>query len=159
MPNPRARASRTAGIFGADDDISGGVLRTCSDTCLAVGGVPENPNERGSRAVGRSDTVFARDGADADIASLLGGRGSGLLKPKDLGSRMGAVAVRANPILLGSEPFGGVTTFFSVGSDLSDCESCCAFGGLGGDPTLSSLLGGVENGLNLASDDGLRGVG
>lgn len=128
---PRLRGSRDAGILGPLL-TAGGVLRICSDTWrCAGGGVPEKPRARGSRAVTRSDTVLARDGADVDTVSRLGGRGSTLAKPSDLGSRVGAVAVREKPMVLASIDLGGVVVFVSAGRDFNDWEISLARGGLG----------------------------
>lgn len=52
------------------------MLLTCSETCRWKGGVPEKPKERGSREVERSERVFARDGAEVETVSRLGGCGS-----------------------------------------------------------------------------------
>ena len=93
------------------------------------------------------------------MESLLGGRGSGLLNPRALGSRIGAVFVREKPVFLESMGLAGIEVLLSSGNELIACDICCAFGGLGGPFTLSSLLGGVEKGLFRASADGLRGLG
>ena len=75
-----------------------------SDTYLCVRtGTWANPV---ARPDGRSETVFARAGRSE---SRLAGRGSWFEKPMALGSRIGAVFVLANPIILGLLVLGGVT--------------------------------------------------
>jgi hypothetical protein len=84
------------------------VLRIFSDTCRGCGLTTEEiPVSRESRAIERSETVFALAGGTC--SSRLGGLGSDLVKPRDLGSgRMGAVDVRAKPKDRGSIDFMGV---------------------------------------------------
>ena len=160
-PNPNVRGSRVAGILMGctDAGCGGGVLRICSETCRCVGGVAANPSERGSRDEERSDTVFAREGAVA--ASRLGGRDSGFANPNVRGSRIGAVEVRAKPIDRGSMVFGGVVVRGPARSKarlLSELDMSSAAGGSRGEPGLSSLSGGVENGDSLASEEGRLGT-
>jgi hypothetical protein len=84
------------------------VLRIVSDTCRGCGlAVEENPVSRESRAIERSEMVFALAGGTC--SSRLGGLASGLLNPSDLGSgRIGAVDVRAKPKARGSLGLMGV---------------------------------------------------
>jgi hypothetical protein len=164
-PNPKERASRAGWIFeavdcGAGAGICCGGLLICSETCLGVGFTGANPSDRGSRDVGRSETVLALDGADPTTASRLGGLGSGFANPSVRGSRMGAVTVRVKPIDRGSVVFGGVIAGSGLSrlKFLSESEMSCPVGGITGEPGLSSLSGGVEKGDNLASDEGRRGA-
>lgn len=80
-PNPRDRASLGGRALGAavckvGAACGGGVLLTCSETWRWTGGGLAKPSERGSREVGRSEMVFAREGAEVDTVSRLGGLGS-----------------------------------------------------------------------------------
>lgn len=68
--------------------------------------------------------------------------------------------MREKPMTRESTVLGGVVPFGSGvawGKALRDLEISFAVGGLRGEPGLSSLSGGVENGDSLASDEGRLG--